>query len=168
MNEIRARFRPYYMINLVWLPTVLTILGIWILESDPSPDWAVAAVVMLGLAAGILYMLRRAVARFSSDAMTIDARGIDHWTWGQIPWHEIQSVEVSKEMPAFTFVYMLKVGVRHPEIYLGNVNAIERWLRTKSFKKTSGSLDLLLNGLTENPRRIAEVATTLLESRKGH
>lgn len=68
MNEIRARFRPYYMINLVWLPMVLTILGIWILESSPSPDWAAAAVVMLGLAAGILYMLRhRAIQQRRDD-----------------------------------------------------------------------------------------------------
>jgi hypothetical protein len=167
VGEIGARFRPYYIVNLVWLPAALTILGIWILKSSPSPDWAVAAVAMLGLAAGILYMLRRAIARFGDNAMTVDAQGIDHWTWGRIPWQEIESVELSKTIPAFTFVYMLKVNVRHPEAYLGNVNAIERWLRNKSFKKTSGSLDLLLNGLTERPERIGDVATLLFEARHG-
>ncbi|MBT8108487.1 MAG: hypothetical protein KJP17_09640 [Gammaproteobacteria bacterium] len=166
MNEVRARFRPYYIVNLVWLPIVLVVLGAWILTSQPSPDWAVAAVVMLGFAAGILYMLRRAIARFGSDAMIVDDKGIDHWTWGMISWEDVERIEFLKTMPAFSFVYALKIDVRNPESYLGNISAVERLLRNKSFTKTSGSLELLLNGLSIRPERIGETATAFFDARQ--
>jgi hypothetical protein len=166
VNEVRARFRGYYIVNLMWLPVTLVFLGILILGAEPSTDWAVAAIALLVVAAGILYMLRRAIARFGSNAMTIDVKGIDHWTWGLIPWSEIEEIEFSKTFPAFTFVYFLKVRVRDPRVYLGNISGIERWLRTKSLKTNTGSLELLLNGLTENPQRINDVANSLFEERR--
>ena len=167
-RELQASFKAYYFVNLLWLPGVLVFLGIWILTAEPSDDWAIAAVVMLVVAGGILYLLRRAIARFGRDAMTVDMKGIDHWTWGRIPWHDIESVELSRTIPAFSSVYMLMVKVRRPENYLGKVNAIERLLRTKSFSKTTSTLELLLNGLTQRPERICDVATALLESQIGH
>jgi len=162
-GEIQAQFRPYYVVNLVWLPTLLIALGLWILGAHPSADWALAAVVMLVLAAGILFLLRRALARFGGNAMTVNAEGIDHWTWGFIPWSDIENVDFIRATPGFTFTYFVRVSLRDSRQYLGNVGRIERWLRTKSVRTATGYLDLLVSGLQPGPEEIHQVAKALLE-----
>ncbi len=164
-SELQARFRPYYIVNLIWMPIVLVILGLWILSEQPSVDWAAAAIAMLALSAGILFMLRRAIFRFGSSAMTIDAHGIDHWTWGLIPWRDIEEVELRRETPGFTFTYFLRVNVHDSRSYLGNVGGIERWLRTKTMGTTTGYLDLLVSGLKPGPVQIHAAAAAFLEQR---
>ena len=162
-SEIQARFRPYYVVNLLWLPTLLVVLGLWILGEQPSADWAVAAAVMLALSAGILFLLRRALARFGGNAMTVNTEGIDHWTWGFIPWSDIESVDIIKATPGFAFTYFVRVGLRDSRSYLGNVGRIERWLRTKSVSTATGYLDLLVSGLQPGPEEIHQAAKALLE-----
>ena len=162
MSEVKARFRAYYVMNMTWLPVVLGVLALWILSEQPSPDWAIAAYVMLALAAGILYLLRRALARIGASAMTINADGIDHWTWGLIPWSDIKDVALLRATPGFTFTYFLTVRLRDSAPYLGRVGGIERWLRTKSLGTTTGSIDLLISGLSPGPEELHAAAVAFL------
>lgn len=163
MSEVRARFRAYYVVNMTWLPVVLGVLALWILGERPPPGWAFAAGVMLALAAGVVYMLRRALARIGTSAVTINADGIDHWTWGFIPWSDIEGVELLRATPGFTFTYFLTVRLRDSATYLGRVGGVERWLRTKSLSKTTGSIDLLISGLSPGPEDLSAAAVGFLE-----
>lgn len=162
-GEIQARFRPYYVLNMVWLPVVLIVLGLWIFGAHPPPGWASAATGMMLVAAGILYMLRRALARISDGAMVINAEGIDHWTWGFIPWSDIEDVELLRATPGFTFTYFLTLKLRDSAPYLSRLGGIERWLRTKSLSTTTGSVDLLISGLWPGPEAIDAAAAHFLE-----
>jgi hypothetical protein len=163
MSEVKALFRAYYVMNLMFLPVVLGVVALWILSEQPPPGWAIAAYVMLALAAGILYLLRRALARIGASAMTINADGIDHWTWDFIPWSDIEDVELLRATPGFTFTYFLTVRLRDSAPYLSRVGGIERWLRTKSLSTTTGSIDLLISGLSPGPEDLCAVAVALLE-----
>lgn len=162
VTTIEANFRPYYVVNLLWLPTVLIFLAAWILSVQPSKGWGLAAVAMLGIAALILFLLRRALARIGSPALTIDERGIDHWTWGLIPWEQISSIELLKTAPAFTYVFFLIVKVRRPELYLTKVSWFERLVRNRTVRADVNRLELLLNGLSVEPVRVHEAAETML------
>jgi len=127
-------------------------------------DWP-----MLAIGTGILVVFGWFFARAMAAAMrnrpmmTMDLQGIDHLTFGRLPWSEVIGIRLDVRKFRNRKVYRLMIGLRSPHRYVDQLPWLMRWQKRawRTDRPRYGAIAIPLNMMGKRPEVITEAAQRL-------